>query len=85
MFLCKRLCESHFLAPSGCGGDMTQPLVDNFSLQSTINLNPSFLPAGDGVVEGVGEVDAGSVVLVLEVGASTAGVGLAPVVVLGTP
>ena len=38
-----------------------------------------------GFVEGVGEVDAGGVVLVFEVGASTAGVGLAPVVVLRTP
>ena len=40
---------------------------------------------GRGVVEGVGEVDACGVVLILEVGASTACVGLAPVIVLRTP
>ena len=43
------------------------------------------LPVCGCFVEGVREIDAGGVVIVVEVGAPPAGVGLAPVVVLGTP
>ena len=43
------------------------------------------LPVCRRFIEGVREVDAGGVVIVVEVGAPPAGVGLTSVVVLGTP